>query len=139
MRFGLNSGARKVWYCKRKTQKCHLRFCGTVNKKGHSFRKRVPFKRSKQKSVCGISVVKRENAAVFTAAFSMNEMCGQKRCTLSKALQRNRISILEAFQSNNFCNGFYCLTPKDEFHHLQTNYFSWQLLSLLRSHMYKQL
>lgn len=67
------------------------------------------------------------------------EMCGQKRCTLSKALQRNRISILEAFQSNNFCNGFYCLTPKDEFHHLQTNYFSWQLLSLLRSHMYKQL
>ena len=68
-----------------------------------------------------------------------NEMCGQKRCTLSKALQRNRISILEAFQSNNFCNGFYCLTPKDEFHHLQTNYFSWQLLSLLRSHMYKQL
>ena len=95
--------------------------------------------RPKQKSVCGISVVKRENAAVFTAAFSMNEMCGQKRCTLSKALQRNRISILEAFQSNNFCNGFYCLTPKDEFHHLQTNYFSWQLLSLLRSHMYKQL
>lgn len=70
----------------------------------------------KPEPVCGISVVKRENAAVFTAAFSMNEMCGQKRCTLSKALQRNRISILEAFQSNNFCNGFYCLTPKDEFH-----------------------
>lgn len=101
--------------------------------------KRSALKWSKPEPVCGISVVKRENAAVFTAAFSMNEMCGQKRCTLSKALQRNRISILEAFQSNNFCNGFYCLTPKDEFHHLQTNYFSWQLLSLLRSHMYKQL
>ena len=42
MRFGPNSGARKVWYCKRKTQKCHLRFCGTVNKKGYSFRKGVP-------------------------------------------------------------------------------------------------
>ena len=39
MRFGPNSWARKVWYRKRKTQKCHLRFCGTVNKKGHSFRK----------------------------------------------------------------------------------------------------
>ena len=42
MRFGPNSGARKVWYCKRKTQKFHLRFCGTVNKKGYSFRKGVP-------------------------------------------------------------------------------------------------
>ena len=39
MRFGPNSWARKVWYRKRKTQKCHLRFCGTVNKKGHPFRK----------------------------------------------------------------------------------------------------
>ena len=80
---------------------------------------------------------KRKASAVADAF--LFEMCGQKGCTLSKALQRNRISILEAFQSNNFCNGFYCLTPKDEFHHLQTNYFSWQLLSLLRSHMYKQL
>ena len=76
---------------------------------------------------------KRKASAVADAF--LFEMCGQKRCTLSKALQRNRISILEAFQSNNFCNGFYCLTPKDEFHHLQTNYFSWQLLSLLRSHI----
>ena len=33
MRFGRNSGARKVRYRKRKAQKCHLRFCGTVNKR----------------------------------------------------------------------------------------------------------
>ena len=39
---------------------------------GQFFSKGVSFKWSKQKSVCGISVVKRENAAVFTAAFSMN-------------------------------------------------------------------
>ena len=71
MRFGRNSGVRKVRYRKRKAQKCHLRFCGTVNKKGHSFRKGVPFKWSKQKSVCGISVVKREIAVVFTTAISI--------------------------------------------------------------------
>ena len=61
MRFGSNSGARKVQHCKCKTLKYYLRFCGTVNNEGHSFRKGVPFKWSKQKSVCGISVVKREN------------------------------------------------------------------------------
>ena len=33
MRFGRNSGVRKVRYRKRKAQKCHLRFCGTVNKR----------------------------------------------------------------------------------------------------------
>ena len=33
MRFGRNSEARKVWYRKRKTPKCHFRFCGTVNKR----------------------------------------------------------------------------------------------------------
>ena len=33
MRFWRNSGARKVRYRKRKAQKCHLRFCGTVNKR----------------------------------------------------------------------------------------------------------
>ena len=33
----------------------------TQTKEGHSFRKGVPFKWSKQKSVCGTSVVKREN------------------------------------------------------------------------------
>ena len=69
MRFGRNSEARKVWYRKRKTPKCHFRFCGTVNNKGHSFRKGVPFKWSKQKSVCGISVVKREIAVVKPRRF----------------------------------------------------------------------
>ena len=38
---------------------------GNKTNKGHSFRNGVPFKWSKQKSVCGISVVKREIAAVF--------------------------------------------------------------------------
>ena len=38
--------------------------------KGTPSEKGVPFKWSKQKSVCGISVVKREIAAVFTAAIS---------------------------------------------------------------------
>ena len=71
MRFGRNSEARKVWYRKRKTPKCHFRFCGTVNNEGHSFRKGVPFKWSKSKPICGISVVKREIAAVFTAAISI--------------------------------------------------------------------
>ena len=33
MRFGRNSEARKVWYRKRKTPKCHFRFCATVNKR----------------------------------------------------------------------------------------------------------
>ena len=39
--------------------------------KGTPSEKGVPFKWSKQKSVCGISVVKREIAAVFTAAISI--------------------------------------------------------------------
>ena len=39
MRFGSNSGARKVQHCKCKTLKYYLRFCGTVNNEGHSFRK----------------------------------------------------------------------------------------------------
>ena len=71
MRFGRNSGARKARYRKRKTQKCHLRFCGTVNNEGHSFRKGAPFKWSKLKPICGISVVKREIAVVFTTAISI--------------------------------------------------------------------
>lgn len=36
MRFGPNSGARKVRYRKRKAQKCHLKFCTTVKKRGFS-------------------------------------------------------------------------------------------------------
>ena len=40
-------------------------------KKGTPSEKGVSFKWSKQKSVCGISVVKREIAAVFTAAISI--------------------------------------------------------------------
>ena len=71
MRFGRNSGARKARYRKRKTQKCHLRFCWTVNNEGHSFRKGAPFKWSKLKPICGISVVKREIAVVFTTAISI--------------------------------------------------------------------
>ena len=43
----------------------------TQTKEGHSFRKGVPFKWSKPKPVCGISVVKRKIAAVFTAAISI--------------------------------------------------------------------
>ena len=39
--------------------------------KGTPSEKGVPFKWSKQKSVCGISVVKREIAAVKTAAISI--------------------------------------------------------------------
>jgi len=39
--------------------------------KGHSFRKGAPFKWSKPKPVCGISVVKREIAVVFTTAISI--------------------------------------------------------------------
>ena len=40
---------------------------------GHSFRKGVPFKWSKPKPVCGISVVKREIAVFFTTAISILE------------------------------------------------------------------
>ena len=43
----------------------------TQTKEGHSFRKGVPFKWSKSKPVCGISVVKREIAVVFTTAISI--------------------------------------------------------------------
>mgnify|MGYP006982213030 CR=1 FL=1 len=71
MRFGRNSEERKAQHHKRKTQKCHIRFCGTVNNEGHSFRKGVPFKWSKLKPVCGISVVKREIAVVKTTAISI--------------------------------------------------------------------
>ena len=39
--------------------------------KGTPSEKEVPFKWSKQKSVCGISVVKREIAVVFTTAISI--------------------------------------------------------------------
>ena len=39
--------------------------------KGTPSEKGVPFKWSKQKSVCGISVVKREIAVVFTTAISL--------------------------------------------------------------------
>ena len=39
--------------------------------KGTPSEKGVPFKWSKQKSVCGISVVKREIAVVFTTAISI--------------------------------------------------------------------
>ena len=42
-----------------------LKSCAAINNKGHSFRKGVPFKWLKPKPVCGISVVKREIAAVF--------------------------------------------------------------------------
>ena len=43
----------------------------TQTKEEHSFRKGVPFKWSKPKPVCGISVVKREIAVVFTTAISI--------------------------------------------------------------------
>ena len=49
-----------------------LKSWAAVNKKGGHSPKGVPVKWSKQKPVCGISVAKRENAAVFTAAFSIN-------------------------------------------------------------------
>ena len=48
-----------------------LKPCGTVNTEGHSFRKGVPFKWSNSKPICGISVVKREIAVVFTTAISI--------------------------------------------------------------------
>ena len=44
---------------------------GNKTNKGHSFRKGVPFKWSKSKPICGISVVKREIAVVFTTAISI--------------------------------------------------------------------
>ena len=47
-----------------------LKFCTAENKKGGHPRKGVTTEWSKQKSVCGISVVKCEIAAVFTAAIS---------------------------------------------------------------------
>ena len=43
----------------------------TQTKEGYSFRKGVPFKWSKSKPICGISVVKREIAVVFTTAISI--------------------------------------------------------------------
>ena len=71
MRFGRNSEARKVWYRKRKTPKCHFRFCATVNKRRALLPKRGALQVSNLKSVCGISVVKREIAVVKTTAISI--------------------------------------------------------------------
>ena len=42
-----------------------------TSRKGIPLKQGMPFRWSKQKSVCGISVVKREIAAVFTAAISI--------------------------------------------------------------------
>ena len=71
MRFGRNSEERKAQHYKRKTRKDYLRFCGTVNKRRALLPKGVPFKWSKSKPICGISVVKREIAVVKTTAISI--------------------------------------------------------------------
>ena len=74
----------------------------TQTKEGHSFRNGVPFKWSKPKPVCGISVVKREIAVVFTTAISIFggleadrtlDLCDAKRhiklfCMISNYLWR---------------------------------------------------
>ena len=82
MRFGRNSEARKVWYRKRKTPKCHFRFCATVNKRRALLPKRGALQVVKTKTClwyfCGQTRNRRgfyhgerEIAVVFTTAISI--------------------------------------------------------------------
>lgn len=90
MRFGPNSGARKVWYCKRKTQKCHLRFCGTVNKKGYSFRKGVPLSGQTRTCLWYFCGQTRKRRSFHCGVFYECHVLIKKMCTLESSKGRRR-------------------------------------------------